>query len=109
MATEQAKVDYILNQLDGLDDVSARKMFGEYALYCGEKLVALICDNRLYIKPSPAAAEFERECEYAPPYPGAKDSLCVPDEMLADRERLEEAIRRTAEALPAPKPKKRRV
>lgn len=106
MSTQKSTVDFLLTQLEGLGNVTARAMFGEYALYCGGKLVALVADDRLYIKPSSAASAFESECEYAPPYPGAKDSLCVPEERCNDREWLEEAIRHTAEALPAPKPKK---
>jgi TfoX/Sxy family transcriptional regulator of competence genes len=50
MATKQSTIDYLLDQLGSLPKVRARKMFGEYALYCNEKVVALICDDELYVK-----------------------------------------------------------
>lgn len=52
MASTQRTVDYLLEQLAGAGDVSTRKMFGEYALYCEGKVVAFICDDRLFIKPT---------------------------------------------------------
>ena len=49
MATKQGTVDYILDQLVSFENISARKMFGEYAFYCDGKVVGLICDDILYI------------------------------------------------------------
>ncbi len=53
MSTSQSTIDFLLDQLAGLANVHARKMFGEYALYCGEKVVALVCDNQLFVKITP--------------------------------------------------------
>lgn len=105
MATQQATVDYILDQLSGAGDISARKMFGEYALYCDRKVVALICDDQLFIKPTAASGAFEEKCQEAPPYPGAKNYLQLPEEEWSDRELLSTCIRETAAALPEPKKK----
>ena len=53
MPTSQSTIDFLLDQLSGLPRVRARKMFGEYALYCQEKVVALVCDNQLFVKITP--------------------------------------------------------
>ena len=50
MATRQSTVDYILDQLASAGSISARKMFGQYALYCDGKVVGLVCDDTLYVK-----------------------------------------------------------
>jgi hypothetical protein len=56
MGSRQSIVDAIVLAASGADDVSARKMFGEFALYCDGKLVALICDDQLFVnRPMPAA------------------------------------------------------
>ena len=54
MATRQSTIDFLLDQLADLPGVRARKMFGEYALYLDEKVVALVCDDQLFLKPTPA-------------------------------------------------------
>lgn len=107
MATSAETVEFIEDQLSGLL-VRTAKMFGEYGIYCDEKVVGLICDDALFIKPSDAAAELFARTEPAPPYPGAKLYHRVPGEALEDREWLMEAVQATADALPAPKPKKPR-
>jgi DNA transformation protein and related proteins len=107
MATKEATVEFILDQLSGAGEVRARKMFGEYAIYCNEKVVALICDDQLFVKITDAGKKFIGEAyEEGFAYPGAKLSMRINEEMLEDRERLSELIRLTAEALPMPKPKK---
>ncbi len=62
----------------GAGAVSARKMFGEYALYLDGKVVGLICDDRLFLKPVPALAALLPDAEDAPPYPGARPHI-APD------------------------------
>ena len=52
VASRQTTVDYIVEQAAGAGQVSARKMFGEYALYCGNRLVGLICNDQLFVKPT---------------------------------------------------------
>lgn len=103
-------MDYILDQLSGVRDISARKMFGEYALYCGGKVVALVCDETLFVKITDAGRSFVGE-QYAEgeAYPGAKPSMLIDGDLIEDREWLAELIEKTAAHLPAPKPKKKRA
>jgi DNA transformation protein and related proteins len=106
LTSKQATVDYILDQLASVGAVRVRKMFGEYALYCNEKVVGLICDDQLFIKytdPGKKFAEGKYIEGYA--YPGAKPSMNVSD-VIDDQMFLCELVQRTANALPYPKPKR---
>lgn len=109
MATSQSTIDLILGQLHGLPAVRARKLFGEYALYCDEKVVALVCDNQLFVKITPdgKALVGERYVE-GRAYTGAKPSMLIDAEEIEDGERLSELFRVTADSLPAPVPGKPR-
>ena len=108
MASTQRTVEYLLEQLAGAGDVSARKMFGEYALYCEGKVVAFICDDRLYIKPTAPGRDLLGEITLGQPYPGAKDYFEIAGEEWADAEALVTIVRTTAAAIPLPAPKKPR-
>jgi TfoX/Sxy family transcriptional regulator of competence genes len=101
MATQQATADFILEQLSGLSDVSTRKMFGEYALYCDGKVVGLICDDQLFIKITDTGKEFVGE-NYVEgtPYPGAKPWMLIDD--LDDKETLQKLVKLTSGVLPLP-------
>ncbi len=106
MATSQSTIDFLLDQLGSLPGVRAKKMFGEYAIYFEDKVVGLVCDDRLFVKITPQGAAFVAEhYEEGLPYPGAKPAILVGAEDIDDPERLSELIRVTAAALPAPKPK----
>ena len=104
MATSQSTIDFLLDQLRALRRVRARKMFGEYALYCEEKVVALVCDDQLFVKITPEGKALvgERYRE-GTAYPGARPSMLVSD--LDDDEWLCALVRATAAALPPPRPK----
>lgn len=65
-------VDYVCDQMRGAGEISYKKMFGEYGVYCNEKFIGVICDNQLYIKKTEAGALLYPGCEEAPPYEGAK-------------------------------------
>jgi DNA transformation protein len=107
MSTSQSTIDFLLDQLAGLPDVHARKMFGEYALYCGDKVIALVCDNQLFVKITPPGkALVGAGYQEGQAYPGAKPSLLIGADLIEDCERLCELICVTARALPPPKPKK---
>jgi TfoX/Sxy family transcriptional regulator of competence genes len=108
MASDQSTVDFIVDQMQGAGVITGKKMFGEYALYAGGKVVALVCDNRLFVKQTDAGRAFIGDAVEAPAYPGAKPSFLIEDG-IDDREWLSELIRITAEELPAPKPKKKKV
>lgn len=104
MASNQDFVEFVVDQIDPTCEVSFRKMFGEYAIYSKGKVVALICDNQLFVKPTDAGRAFIGEVTEAPPYPGARLSFLVQDK-IEDRDWLTQLISLTAQALPAPKPK----
>ncbi|KAA0023151.1 TfoX/Sxy family protein [Antrihabitans cavernicola] len=104
MSTSKDTVTYLLGQLEPLD-VRARPMFGEYGLYCDDKVVAFVCDDALFVKPTEAADEYSDPDWLAPAYPGSKDYHRVPQERLEDVEWLQEFVQRTADVLPVPKKK----
>ncbi len=108
MASTQRTVDYLLEQLAGAGDVTTRKMFGEYALYYESKVVAFICDDRLFIKPTEPGRELLGKVTLGQPYPGAKDYFEIAGDEWEEAERLGEIVRTTADALPLPAPKKPR-
>lgn len=98
--------DTIAAILDALPlPLVAKAMFGEYALYLDGKVVALVCDDTLFLKDLPAARRHLPDAPLAPPYPGAKPHI-VASEALDDPEPLTLALRALAESLPAPKPKR---
>lgn len=105
MATDLEFMEFLADQMAGAGEVSYRKMFGEYAVYCGGKVVALVCDNQLFVKPTAAGRAFIGAPVEAPAYPGAKNSFLIED-AFEDREWISKLIRITARELPAPKPKK---
>ena len=107
MASEQTFVDFIVDQIENAGEISAKKMFGEYALYSGEKMFALICDDKLFIKPTQAGRVFIGDVVEAPPYPGAKPSFLI-EEKVEDRGWLSELVRISVAELPVPKPKKKK-
>ena len=104
MPSAPATIAHIIDTLADLPGLSARKMFGEYALYLDAKVIALVCDDQLFVRPTPAARAILPDCPMAPPYPGAKDHLLL-TELLDDPDQLAEILRRTARDLPIPKPK----
>tara|TARA_R110002094_G_scaffold100583_1_gene100778 strand:+ start:536 stop:904 length:369 start_codon:yes stop_codon:yes gene_type:complete len=104
MGTRNELVDRILTQLVPLD-VRARAMFGGWCLYCDDKVVALVCDEQLFVKPSANSEHWQSKLKSAPPYPGAKPCLVVGKRLLEDRERLRSLVQATADALPKPKRK----
>lgn len=106
MASDQDFVDFIVDQIQNAGVITCRKMFGEYAVYSGGKVVALICDNQLFIKPTAAGRAFIGSPVEAPAYPGAKPSFLIEDR-FEDRQWLSELVRITARELPEPKPKKK--
>lgn len=109
MVSDRAIVDAIVLAASGAGDVAAQKMFGESALYCDGKLVALICDDQLFVKPTDAGCQLVGAVESAPPYPGAKPCLLIPQTYWEDGRRLSDLIRVSAESMPLPKPKSRKA
>ena len=107
MSTKQSTIDYLLDQLAVLDRIRVQKMFGEYALYCDTKVVALICDDKLYVKITVAGKDFNADLyQEGFAYPGARPSMLIDYDQIEDADWLSELIKITAENLPATKPKK---
>lgn len=105
MASDIEFVKFIVDQIGNAGEVSYRKMFGEYAVYCDQKVIALICDNQFYVKPTDSGRSFIEDVLESPPYPGAKNYFLIEDR-VDDRVWMAELVRRTARELPEPKMKK---
>ena len=105
MATSASTIAYLLEQFADVETVSARKMFGEYALYCDGKVVALVCDDQLFIKITSDGTAFAEGVQEGVPYPGAKPWNLIDGDRWEDRDWLGELIKITAASLPAPKKK----
>jgi DNA transformation protein len=106
MASRQEIADYIIGQISASGAVRSLKMFGEYGIYCEEKIVAFICDDQLFIKPTEAGRAFIGDVEEAPPYPGARNWFLIPEDMWDDAEWLTRLIMVSVPELPLPKKKK---
>lgn len=106
MASNQVTVDFIVEQIARSGVVSARKMFGDYGIYCDGKMVALVCDDQLFIKPTAAGKTFVGTVVGASPYPGAKPCFLIPGEKWDDGEWLSELVKISAAELPSPKMKR---
>jgi TfoX/Sxy family transcriptional regulator of competence genes len=107
MGSDKAFVDFVVDQMDGTGQITYKKMFGEYGVYCDGKLFALVCDNRLFFKPTTGGRAFIRDVVEAPPYPGAKLCFLIEDKM-EDRDWISELVKITVHELPEPKPKKKK-
>ncbi|QBS09719.1 TfoX/Sxy family protein [Legionella israelensis] len=109
MSSNQSIVDYIIEQISEAGEVYSKKMFGEYAIYCGPKVVALVCDDQLFVKPTKAGKEYISNYIEACPYQGAKPYLLISGDYWDDSEWLTELIKITAFELPITKKKKNKV
>ncbi len=104
MASSKEYLDFLLDQLSELDDVTYRSMMGEYIIYYRGKIVGGIYDDRLLVKPTKSAAAMMPEADMEFPYEGAKEMLLVDD--LDNKEFLRELLEAMYEELPTPKKKK---
>ena len=105
MASTKEYLDFVLEQLSELDEVSSRAMMGEYILYYRGRVFGGIYDDRLLVKPVPAAVKLMPNAELELPYEGTKEMLLVDD--VDNREFLCELVEAMYEELPAPKKKKK--
>lgn len=99
-------VEYACGQISGAGEITYRKMFGEYGVYCDGKIIGLICENQFFVKKTAAGAELLPGLDEAAPYEGAKPHFLIED--LEDREQMACFIAATWSELPAPKPKKKK-
>jgi len=104
MASSKEYLDFILEQLSALDDVSYRAMMGEYVIYYRGKIVGGIYDDRFLVKPTKSATTMMPNAEMELPYEGAKEMLLVDD--VDNKEFLTELLEAMYYELPAPKKRK---
>ncbi len=107
MASSKDYLDYIIEQLSVVDDISYRAMMGEYIIYYRGMIVGGIYDDRFLVKTTKAAMEMMPDADQEIPYEGAKAMLLVDD--VEDGEFLRELLEAMYPELPAPKKKKKRV
>lgn len=107
MATQKETVEFLLAKLRQPKRFAARAMFGEYALYADGKVVALICDDLLYVKILPASQELESLCEKGEPYPGARPHYLVEETHLSTLPALPQILCAIGASLPEKKKKPR--
>jgi len=105
MASSKEYLDFILDQLSELDEMSYRPMMGEYILYYRGKIIGGIYDNRLLLKPVKVVMEQLGQTRLEHPYEGAKEMILIED--LEDKSFLARLIRDMYEVLSAPKVKKK--
>jgi DNA transformation protein len=108
MATSEATINFLLDQLTALPNVTAKKMFGEYCLYLAGKPVALVCDDQLYLKLTSAGKSMAQHVSEAAPYPGAKPHILITADYWEDRDWLIKLIQATDKELPLPKSRKKK-
>jgi len=105
MASQKEYLDFVLEQLSELNDISFRAMMGEYILYYQGKIIGGIYDDRFLVKPTNSAKSLMPDARRELPYEGAKEMLLVED--LDNREFLNELLNAMIDELPAPKKKKK--
>ena len=101
MASNSDFVQYIADQCSGAGEITTRKMFGDYGIYCNGIIFGLICDDRFYLKPTESGRQLLRTLELRKPYEGAKDYFYIAD--VDDHAYLSELVRATCKELPKKK------
>ena len=104
MASSKEYLDFILEQLSGLDHITYRAMMGEFILYHRGKIIGGIYDDRFLVKPTKSALAMMPDADREIPYEGAKEMLLVDN--VDNREFLAELLTAMYEELPEPKKKK---
>ncbi|MBQ4251813.1 MAG: TfoX/Sxy family protein [Erysipelotrichaceae bacterium] len=106
MASSRDFLEYVLDQLSRLGEITYKPMMGEFIIYCQGKIVGGIYDDRLLVKPTDTARRLMPEAPLVVPYPGAKEMLLVQE--VDSRQLLEELFEALAVELPEPEKKRRR-
>ena len=105
MASSKEYLEYILDQLSDLEDITYRAMMGEYIIYYQGKIIGGIYDDRFLVKPVKAAMAMMPDADMELPYEGAKEMLLVDD--VENKEFLGELLEAMYEELPAPRKKRK--
>ena len=104
MASNREYLDFILEQLSGLENITYKAMMGEFILCYRGKIIGGIYDDRFLVKPTKSAAEMMPDADREIPYEGAKEMLLVDN--VDNREFLAELVTAMYDELPEPKKKK---
>lgn len=104
MSSKLEFVEFVAEQCRGAGEITYKKMFGEYGLYCNGKIFSLICDDEFFIKITAEVKALYPELPEKPPYDGAKNYFLVED--VENAEFLTKLVTATYNAIPEPKPKK---
>jgi TfoX/Sxy family transcriptional regulator of competence genes len=105
MASSKEYLDFIMEQLSGLEDVSWKAMMGEYIIYYRGRIVGGIYDDRFLVKPVKSAVAMMPSAGMELPYEGAKEMLLVDN--VENRDFLRELVEAMYDELPAPKKKRK--
>jgi len=105
---DKSLVEFVVEQIKEIGDISYKYMFGGCSIYYKNKVVALICGNSLYIRPTESGRSFIKDVDEESPYPGAKLHFLIKDK-IDDKEWLSELVLITAKDLPEPKNKKKSI
>jgi TfoX/Sxy family transcriptional regulator of competence genes len=106
MATDERTIELLLERIAPAGEVAARKMFGEYGIYCDGRFIGVVCDDQFHLKPTGPGMAEAPELELAPAYPGARPSMVVPAERWDDEAWLVALVQTTARNVPPPKKRK---
>jgi TfoX/Sxy family transcriptional regulator of competence genes len=109
MASRQSTVDFIVEQVADAGIVSAKKMFGEYGLFCDGRMVALICDDQLFVKTTQGGRAYIGEVTEVSPYEGAKPCFLISGDQWEDSDWLSKLIQISTAELPLPKQKSKKT
>ena len=104
MASSKEYMEFVMEQLSDLGDVSYRAMMGEYVIYYRDKVVAGIYDDRFLVKPTKSAVAILPDAPMEIPYPGGRSMIMVED--IENRDLLRDLFNAIYADLPAPKPKR---
>ena len=105
MASSREYLDFILEQLSGVNGITSKQMMGEYILYINGRIFGGIYDDRFLVKPTKSAKAMMPDADLELPYEGAKEMLLVDN--VDNREFLTELVTAMTDELPAPKQKKK--
>ena len=105
MASSKEYLEYVLDQLSDLDEITYRAMMGEYIIYYRGKIIGGIYDDRFLVKPVKAAISMMPNANMELPYEGAKEMMLVDE--IENRDFLKELVEAMYEELPAPKKKRK--
>lgn len=104
LASNLEFVEYVCNQISGAGNISYKKMFGDYGIYCNSKIIGVICENQFFVKKTAAGESLYPGFEEASPYSGAKLHFVM--DCLDDKELMDRFIKATYDELPEPKKKR---